>query len=90
MERTPKDFHSQAQAERIIRTALQVIKDAVANGEKVYLSGFGMFKAVERAERTYTLPATGEQITYPATVVPVFHAKKAFRDQCRDGMPYQP
>lgn len=89
MERTPKDICSQAQVERIVKAALQVIRDAVANGEIVHLVGFGTFKAVQRGGRDVVRPDTGERITVPAKIVPQFRPKQAFREQCLKGEAFQ-
>lgn len=56
------------------------IKDAVANGTKVDLSGFGKFEVVERAARQGINPATGETIAIAASKAPKFKAAKAFKD----------
>lgn len=43
--------------------AVDTIKEAILNGEKVSLLGFGTFEAIERAERVCRNPQTGETIT---------------------------
>jgi DNA-binding protein HU-beta len=59
-------------AETAINSMLEVITEALAEREKVQLPGFGTFETRERAERTGRNPATGEEITIPATTIPAF------------------
>ena len=43
------------------------IQEALANGEKVQLIGFGNFEVRTRAERKGRNPQTGEEIKIPAS-----------------------
>ena len=54
--------------------------DALANGEKVQLIGFGNFEVRERAARKGRNPQTGEEIEIPASKVPAFKPGKALKD----------
>jgi len=67
-------------AEKILVAAIDGIVEAVAQGEKVQLVGFGTFEPRHRAEKTGRNPKTMEAITVPATTVPVFKAGKSFKD----------
>lgn len=64
----------------VLDSALDVIMEAIANGEDVVLVGFGSFKSVERKEREGRNPKTGESLTIPATVCPSFSAGKNFKE----------
>ena len=63
-----------------VEAVLEPITNALANGEKVTLVGFGQFEVRERAARKGDNPATGEPIDIPAAKVPAFKAGKALRD----------
>ena len=67
-------------AERIINAAIDAITAALADGDKVQLSGFGSFEVKDREARVGRNPHTKESIEIPATKVPVFKASKALRD----------
>ncbi|GIM48495.1 transcriptional regulator [Collibacillus ludicampi] len=67
-------------AETAINSMLEVITEALAEREKVQLPGFGTFEVRERAERTGRNPATGEEITIPATTIPAFKAGKNLKE----------
>ena len=67
-------------AERLINAAIDAITAALANGDKVQLSGFGSFEVKDREARMGRNPHTKEAVEIPATKVPVFKASKALRD----------
>lgn len=63
-----------------VEAVLASITNALANGNKVTLVGFGTFEVRERAARKGINPATGEPIEIPAGKVPAFKAGKALRE----------
>lgn len=65
--------------EIIVNTVLQCIIEALADGERVDLRGFGSFRISERDDRQGRNPRTGEPIEIPAKRVPLFRAGKEFR-----------
>lgn len=69
------------QADEIISAFLEIVTEAVANGEKVTLVGFGSFERRERSEREGRNPKTQESMTIPATRVPAFSAGKQFKEK---------
>jgi len=69
------------QADEIISAFLEVVTEAVANGNKVTLVGFGSFERRERSEREGRNPKTNEPMTIPATRVPGFSAGKHFKEK---------
>lgn len=56
------------------------ITRAVAKGERVAISGFGVFEKVDRAARTARNPATGATVKLKKTSVPKFRPGKDFKD----------
>ena len=69
------------QADEVITAFLSVVTEAVANGEKVTLIGFGLFERRDRSQREGRNPKTNEPMTIPATKVPAFSAGKQFREK---------
>ena len=67
--------------EAFLQAFVDVIEDAVAEGKKVQMIGFGSFEPRERAEREGRNPKTGEVIKIPASTVPVFKAGKEFKEK---------
>lgn len=71
---------SNKDAEKALAAALDIIVNAVAEGDKVQLTGFGTFEQRQRNARTGVDPRTGNSIDIPASKVPAFKAGKAFKD----------
>ena len=71
---------SKKDAETVITATLDAITDALKEGEKVQLVGFGSFEVKTRAERMGRNPQTKEPIPIPASKAPVFKAGKALKD----------
>ena len=71
---------SKKDSEAAINAAIDVIAAALADGDKVQLVGFGAFEVKARAERVGRNPKTREEISIPASKVPVFKAGKALKD----------
>jgi len=69
------------QAEAALNALTDTIAEALKEGDKVQLMGFGTFEVKERAARTGRKPSTGETIEIPAKKSPVFKAGKGFKDQ---------
>jgi DNA-binding protein HU-beta len=68
------------EADTILSTAIDTIVEAVKDGDKVTLVGFGSFEKRERQQREGRNPKTGESMTIAATTVPAFSAGKAFKE----------
>ena len=67
-------------AELVVSATFDAIVDALKNGEKVQLVGFGSFEVKHRAARTGRNPKTKEAITIAASSTPAFKAGKALKD----------
>lgn len=66
-------------AEKAVNAVVASIEEALSQGDKVQLVGFGTFEIRERAARKGRNPQTGEEINIAAAKVPVFKAGKALR-----------
>lgn len=58
----------------------EAIQEALQNGEKVQVIGFGNFEVRDRAARKGRNPQTGEETQIEATKVPAFKPGKALKD----------
>lgn len=67
-------------AEAMLKATFHSITEAMANGDKVSLIGFGNFEVRERAARSGKNPQTGEAVEIAACKVPTFKAGKALKD----------
>ncbi|MEB3340370.1 HU family DNA-binding protein [Okeania sp.] len=68
------------QADAVLSAALEAIMEAVAEGDKVTLVGFGSFESRERKAREGRNPKTGDKMEIPETTVPAFSAGKSFKE----------
>jgi DNA-binding protein HU-beta len=66
-------------ATEAVNAVLDTIQDAVANGDKVAITGFGVFEKSERPARTARNPATGATIQVPKSSVPKFRPGADFK-----------
>ena len=64
----------------IVDEMFSVITNAITEGDKVQLIGFGTFEVRERAARTGKNPQTGEAVEIAACKAPAFKAGKALKD----------
>lgn len=71
---------SKKDTETAINAAIDAITEALQANDKVQLVGFGAFEVKARAERIGRNPRTKEQISIPASKVPVFKPGKALKD----------
>ena len=76
-----KTGDSKVAAEKNLNAFVGAISDALAEGEKVQLVGFGTFSVKERAARTGRNPQTGKAIKIAASKVPAFSAGKALKEK---------
>ena len=67
-------------AERCLNAALDAMTAALRQGDKVQLSGFGIFETKERQARVGRNPLTKQSIEIPASRVPGFKPSKALKD----------
>ena len=71
---------SRKHCETALDAFVEATGDALKNGEKVHLVGFGTFEVKERAARTGRNPRTMEPVAIPASKQPVFRPGKAFKE----------
>ena len=71
---------SKKDAERVLNAAIDSITASLASGEKVQISGFGIFETKDREARVGRNPHTKQAIEIPATRVPGFKASKSLKD----------
>ncbi len=69
----------QRDIEQVVNAILDTISDALAQGGRVELRGFGTFTVKKRDARTGRNPRTGEAVAVSEKVVPVFRTGKEMR-----------
>ena len=76
---------TQKEAVSVVDAVLETITDALAQGEKVELRGFGSFAVKSRPARTARNPTTGDRVSVPPKVTPAFKASKALKQLLAEG-----
>ena len=71
---------SARQMDAALSSMIGTVTDALKNGEKVVLPGFGMFAVKTRPARQGRNPYTGENIAIPERKTPAFKAAKTLKD----------
>ena len=70
--------------ELALNAFIETIEEALENGEKVQLTGFGTFEPRQRKARMGRNPKTGEELEIPASVTPAFKVGKAFKERVKE------
>ncbi|GAB4378495.1 MAG: HU family DNA-binding protein [Elainellaceae cyanobacterium] len=76
-----KTQSTKKEADAVLTATIEAIMEAVAEGDKVTLVGFGTFEPRKRSAREGRNPQTGKAIQIPETIVPAFSAGKQFKDK---------
>ena len=75
-----KSGMSRKNCEAALDAFVEATEDALKNGDKVHLVGFGTFEMKERAARTGRNPRTMEPVEIPASRQPAFRPGKALKE----------
>jgi len=71
----------QRDVERIVATIFDQVIEAMAEGNRVELRGFGAFSVKKRDARMGRNPRTGESVSVDEKYVPFFKTGKRLRDR---------
>lgn len=82
-EMNPHLYHRDV--ERIITTIFDEISEALAQGDRVELRGFGAFSVKERDARIGRNPRTGDAVQVSAKRIPFFKTGKQLRERLNGG-----
>ncbi|WP_291845274.1 integration host factor subunit beta [Maricaulis sp.] len=78
-EANPHLYHRDV--ERVVNTILDGVTDALADGDRVELRGFGAFSVRHRPSRVGRNPRTGESVAVKEKHVPFFKTGKELRER---------
>lgn len=73
--------------ERVVSTIFDTIADALSEGDRVELRGFGAFSVKHREARTGRNPRTGEAVEIEEKWTPFFKAGKEMRERLNRPLP---
>ena len=77
---TEKSSLIKKDAEKVFNAFVATIEEALLQGDKVQLMGFGSFEVRERKARVGRNPQTNEPLEIPASKVPAFKAGKSLKN----------
>ena len=72
--------------ELAVKTMLDHMTEALSDGDRIEIRGFGSFALHYRAPRSGRNPKTGEAVSLDAKYVPHFKPGKEMRDQVNSSM----
>ena len=78
-DKNPHLYHRDV--ENVINAILDEITNALAEGNRVELRGFGAFSVKNRPPRTARNPKTGDKVTVEEKWVPFFKTGKELRER---------
>jgi DNA-binding protein HU-beta len=67
-------------AEAVVKATFAVLEKAMADGDRVSITGFGTFEVRERKARTGKNPRTGATVKIAACKAPAFKASHVLKD----------
>ena len=78
---------TQRDAEVAVKTLLEALGDALVQGQRIEVRGFGSFSVTQRAPRMGRNPRSGAAVAIPARRVLHFKPGKALREAVDHGVP---
>ena len=78
-ELNPSLYHRDL--EQLVNTVFDTITEALENGDRVELRGFGAFSLRERKARVGRNPRTGQAVDVDAKTIPFFKMGKGMRER---------
>ena len=72
-------------ADIAVKTILDAMSDALADGHRIEIRGFGSFSLHFRPPRVGRNPKTGDSVSLPGKYVPHFKPGKELRERVNDG-----
>jgi integration host factor subunit alpha len=72
---------TQKRSSEIVETLLEIIKNSLASGEDVLISGFGKFCVKQKDERKGRNPATGDSMMLAPRKIVTFKCSAKLRDK---------
>ncbi len=73
------------ETEAVIEGFMDTVIEALSNGNRIEIRGFGSFKVKKKNGRIARNPRTGETVNVDDHFVPVFKFSREFKDQVNEG-----
>lgn len=72
---------SKAEAKRVLDALIGIVENALAQGDKVSITGFGAFEVRTRSARKGRNPQTGEEIEIAGGNYPAFRPSRVLKEK---------
>ena len=76
---------TRAEASRSLEAMLEAVSLALTNGDRITLSGFGIFEVRKRAGRNGRNPRTGQTLKIESARMPSFRASASLKERVNRG-----
>jgi integration host factor subunit alpha len=76
---------SKSKSSAVVESVFELVKNSLASGEEVLISGFGKFCVKKKGERRGRNPSTGEDMVLDARRIVTFRCSPVLRDRIVDG-----
>ncbi len=76
-----KNDFKPGKSKEVVETFLEIIKETLASGEDIMISGFGKFQVTEKNPRKGRNPATNEEMMLPGRKVVTFKSSSKLRNK---------
>jgi DNA-binding protein HU-beta len=74
------------EAQKVVELFMETVKDALSQGDNVYLRGFGSFITKKRAEKVGRNISKKTSVVIPAHYIPAFKPSKTFVEQVKSNV----
>lgn len=81
IRKAAKNDMTQRQCQRVVDELLEAMTDGLAQGERIELRGFGVFKVKRRSPRIARNPRTGEPVSVAERSRPAFKPSRMLREE---------
>lgn len=74
------------EAQKVVELFMETVKEALSQGDNVYLRGFGSFITKKRAEKVGRNISKKTSVVIPAHYIPAFKPSKTFVEQVKSNV----
>ena len=77
--------YSNADTQKLVFQAIDVMSDSLIEGNAVSITGFGLFEVKKKLERVMVNPSTGQRMLVPPKLVLTFKPNPTWKDEIKKG-----
>lgn len=82
-ELASRSGYTQSDTQQMVKTVIEKMTDAFADGDSVQITGFGTFEVRKRLERVVVNPSTQERMLVPPKLVLIFKPIDAIKENLK-------